>query len=536
MIYKIVVDKQPMTNPSEEKKEYEIDIEELRFKRDVYDSLVITLNEDYVMRRLSLSEYNVLTELDPPIKEPLEDVNIELFEGENYIYLYDMTGNRIVAQYLVKNEFNELYVTQSEMDSAITQSAGKIELKVSQKLEGYATKSEMNSAITQKADEIQQQVNDIETLTEVVKGTTSIELDNCANGNLVELHIYGNNSVFKQKYISDSLLIGDTQYVLGDSRLIITNTPSNSTTSTTQTIELGITEVLRQNGKTYDEYILKDNKAQIIRRINADGTIKSTPTTQDLGSFSIVLKEGKNTIKIQNYTADMEAKFVYKNSYTTAFATSVEMNTKITQTAKEINSEVSRKVGNDEVISRINQSADKILLKGNRISIESTKFKLTDKGNITIENSAFTITKNGEKFMQTDGYGLNFYDLFNSDSKGKILGGIHSSYLTSDPSKNGLEFYGGSAKYIRLSLYDESTGKYNSVIQFDNLNDVPYIRNTASGTIFKSNSYKGITVENGLITGWEIPDGLDFEANNIASISGLKIVNGIIQSISWTKS
>ena len=154
MIYKIVVDKQPMTNPSEEKREYEIDIEELRFKRDVYDSLVITLNEDYVMRRLELGEYNVLTELNPPIKEPLPDLNIELFEGDNYIYLYDMTGNKIVAQYLVKNEFNELYITQSEMNSAIEQSAKAIELSVNQKLVGYSTTEEMNSAITLKANEI----------------------------------------------------------------------------------------------------------------------------------------------------------------------------------------------------------------------------------------------------------------------------------------------------------------------------------------------------------------------------------------------
>lgn len=134
MIYKIVVDKQPMTNPSEEKKEYKIDIEELRFKRDVYDSLVITHDEDYVMRRLELGEYNVLTELNPPIKEPLPDLNIKLFEGDNYIYLYDMTGNRIVAQYLVKNDFNELYVIHSEMNSAIEQSAKAIELSVNGKI------------------------------------------------------------------------------------------------------------------------------------------------------------------------------------------------------------------------------------------------------------------------------------------------------------------------------------------------------------------------------------------------------------------
>ena len=38
MKYKIVVDKQSRTNPSADKKEYIIDIEELRFKGNIYDS------------------------------------------------------------------------------------------------------------------------------------------------------------------------------------------------------------------------------------------------------------------------------------------------------------------------------------------------------------------------------------------------------------------------------------------------------------------------------------------------------------------
>lgn len=135
MIYKIIVDKQPMSNPSEEKKEYEIDIEELRTKHDVYDSLVITYNEDYVMRRLSLNEYKALNILETPIKEPLEGLNIELFEGDNYIYLIDVAGEKLYAEYLVKNEFNQLYVTKSEMNSAINQSATAIELVVNGKFE-----------------------------------------------------------------------------------------------------------------------------------------------------------------------------------------------------------------------------------------------------------------------------------------------------------------------------------------------------------------------------------------------------------------
>lgn len=159
MKYKIVVDKQSRTNPSADKKEYIIDIEELRFKGNVYDSLVITKDEDYVMRRLELTDFYVLKELETPKKEPLENINIELFEGDNYIYLIDMVGNKFYAEYLVKNEFNDIYVTLNQMHSAINQSASEVEIAVNQKLEGYSTTEEMNSAIDVKANEINLEVS-----------------------------------------------------------------------------------------------------------------------------------------------------------------------------------------------------------------------------------------------------------------------------------------------------------------------------------------------------------------------------------------
>lgn len=54
------------------------------------------------MRRLELTDFYVLKELETPIKEPLENINIELFEGDNYIYLIDMVGNKFYAEYLLK--------------------------------------------------------------------------------------------------------------------------------------------------------------------------------------------------------------------------------------------------------------------------------------------------------------------------------------------------------------------------------------------------------------------------------------------------
>lgn len=159
MIYKIIVDKQPSTTPSDEKKEYIVNIEELRCKGGVHDSLIINKDEAHVVRRLSLSEYQVLYVLENEIIEPLTDVNITLFEGDNYIYLMDMIGNKFYAEYIVKNDFTNIYATRNEMNTTITETASTIELSVNQKLTGYATTQEMNATITAKANEINLEVD-----------------------------------------------------------------------------------------------------------------------------------------------------------------------------------------------------------------------------------------------------------------------------------------------------------------------------------------------------------------------------------------
>lgn len=181
MQYKIIVDKQSRTNPSADKKEYVINIEELRTNGNISDSIVITKDEAYVLRRLKLTEYHVLEELESPVKQTLADVKIELFEGDNYIYLIDMTGNKFYAEYLIKNDFTDNYVTKSEMNSAINQSATEIELTVNQKLTGYSTTEQMNSAITIKANEIssevKKKVGNNEIISKINQSAEQIQID-----------------------------------------------------------------------------------------------------------------------------------------------------------------------------------------------------------------------------------------------------------------------------------------------------------------------------------------------------------------------
>lgn len=150
MIYKIIIDKQSRTNPSADRKTYLIDTDELRTNGKISDSIEIEKENAYVIRRLQLSEYHVLTPLKTPIKQKL-NIQVELFEGENYIYLIDMVGNKIYAEYIIKNDFNDIFATKVEMNSAINQSTRGIELSVNQKFESYSTTAEMNAAINVKS-------------------------------------------------------------------------------------------------------------------------------------------------------------------------------------------------------------------------------------------------------------------------------------------------------------------------------------------------------------------------------------------------
>lgn len=241
--------------------------------------------------------------------------------------------------------------------------------KVNKKLESVISevqeKSEKLTEIEQSVDSISQKVSDIEDLTNDVEGVKTITLGNCVEGKLLNLHIYGNNTVFKYLYPSDTLYPSDNLYPSGDSRIVVTDKDNNQTI-----YELGVLDVLRQNDEVCDEFILENGQAKVIRRVNKSGTTKAKEIVEDLGKLEILLKEGTNTITIQNYTAKIKAKWAIKSDYTNVFATKVEMNSEIKQTADSINLEVRKKVDENEVISKINQSAEQIQIEADKISLK----------------------------------------------------------------------------------------------------------------------------------------------------------------------
>lgn len=303
-------------------------------------------------------------------------------------------------------KINQTYILVDKQNQKITQLTNEISEYENKVVE-----------VIQDVDGIAQRVENIADTTRMASGVKEITLEKCIKGYLLNLHIYGNNSVFKYLYPANDLLPSNTLYPHGDSRIIVTDENGNS-----KMYELRVTDVLRANDEVRDEYILENNIARVIRRVNEDGTTKETPEEELIGKYTIYIEQGNNTIKIQNYSARIEARYVQKNSYTDQFATKVEMNSaitqsseqiqskvnktlkddysttqemesKITQTAEEINTEVRKKVGNNEIISKINQSAETVEIQANKISLSGKTLNLAD--NMAITSNNFNVDKNG---------------------------------------------------------------------------------------------------------------------------------------------
>lgn len=286
MKYIIVVDKQPRSNPSAEKRETTIEIEELRRKGDIHDDFKIEKGIARVYRRIGLTKYHVTYVLDKEVIEELGELKISLFKGNNYIYIKDEYNNPMCAEFVIQNEFNDRFVTNLEMSSAIEQNAQQILLNVTQILEGYSDTETTKAMIDIKADEIREEVS-------------------------------------RDYATQDALEQEKTERV-------------QTANSITQTVSL-----------------LKE-------------TVKNDYSTTTQMNSAITQKANEITSSV---SSTYETKTNASNTYATK-AQLTSAKSEIKQTTDSISSTVSKKVGIDEIISRINQSAEKIAISADKIDID----------------------------------------------------------------------------------------------------------------------------------------------------------------------
>lgn len=276
--------------------------------------------------------------------------------------------------------------------------------------------TEQNKRIAQMTltlEEIKSEIGEIADVTITAEGNGTITMQNINESEPIKIIVKPVGKDFSYLYPSSHLYPGANTFTK-TRKIVFKNTTDNTTREYTISRDL-----FYLSTTTYDEFVLdyENQECYVIHRVgkNADGTnyALQTENTEYFDYPTINLTDGDYTITLSEPTSYIFARLMTKNLYTSQFTTKVEANSKIEQSANQILSTVSQsyatkgelnssvssinqttnsielqvqqKVGNNEIISKINQSAE-------TITIDASKINLN--GYLTISNANATYATN----------------------------------------------------------------------------------------------------------------------------------------------
>ena len=184
----------------------------------------------------------------------------------------------------------------------------------------------------------------------------------------------------------------------------------------------------------------EDISAEILRATTAESSLSSR-ITQNSNSITLeASKVNKITESIEDIDSDI-------NTINSSMSTISESVASLKITADSIQQSVSKKVGEDELISKINMSSEAIKLSSNRLIVDSNNFSLDKNGNVALSGdiigSSGQFTKSFEIDIPVEDP-FNHFDgrwIFNADTNGVHMGlvsdEINNTLLL---NKNGIAF------------------------------------------------------------------------------------------------
>lgn len=395
-----------------------------------------------------------------------DSYNVKIFDKTyNCLMLND---EQLITQGLEENihtdrpEKSETdYTKADKTDRKINQTTLIVD-KQNQKIEALVTSNDdlnkKTAELRVDVDKIAGEISDIADVTITAEGNGTISLENIEESEPILIKIHPQTNDLTPLYLDDNIYLSDELY-MHDREVYFKNTTDNTE------IVYNIPSNLYYLDGIYDEFVLdyENQRCYIthrIEKINGVKQYKAIETTEELEYPTIRLTEGDYTITIPyNLTTYIYARLMSKNIYTSQFATKVEVNSNITQTANDItletnkklenystttemnsaitvkaneitssvsetyetksnasqqysnikqttdsiSTEVGRKVGNDEVISKINQSSEAVTILANKLGltandilnlIAGNAINLSSK-NITIQSNNFNVDSNG---------------------------------------------------------------------------------------------------------------------------------------------
>lgn len=370
----------------------------------IVDNQIMNFNDrsDYlqdILTRLDGLEYFINDYSSPGITyyDLCDRYNVKI--GENNYSCVMLNDEINVTQGLEEKVYTEMpqtsetdYTKADKTDRKINQTYLIVD-KQNQEITALVSKTDDLSTKTAQlrldVDTIEGQISDIADITITVEGVGTLVMDNINESEPIYIKIYPKLGDVTSLYPAEDLYPSDNLY------------PTDKTlhfhcTSEEYDIDYKLPRDLYWlNSDVYDEFVLDYDKKEcyVLKRVgileNGDKYALPNSIRENIEYPTIRLISGDYEVSlIGQPTAYLYVRLMVQNIYTTQFATKVEMTSKITQTKDEIDLEVSRKVGNDEVISKINQTPETITIQASKVNIG---------GVITAINNNTTTTINGDK-------------------------------------------------------------------------------------------------------------------------------------------
>ena len=463
---------------------YENGVESFKFGDDTGNNLWINQENMYIVEENEVKNiYNQLKGLETysfegkVIIDPALDVGDKIIiDGKSVIYqgeadfqtrfISEISSKISIKQ---KQETTVKTTSQKVLNRRVQSSIDEINGKITQVVQETTANTEKLSKHEQTLDSITDTLSSVETTVETVdnKVDTAQSTADTANQNAQNAQKTANDAVTQittttQKVTEiEQTVDGITQSVSNVEEKIETvetkadNAQKSANTANTNATNAQNTANSINDNLTTNYYTKTETNSEINQKADEiSSTVSKTYSTK-----TETTQAKQDAINSANASTDEKLE---------DYSTTEEMNSTITQKADEINSTVSKKVGKNEIISTINQSAESAkinankiqlsandilnLLAGNTINIQSRNIKIASdnfnvdsNGNI-IANSAtlknVTIT-DGTIKLKSDDYALGVFRLQGTDKAfeaGASGLAIHSSSGSSNITDEGISY------------------------------------------------------------------------------------------------
>nr|WP_308496103.1 phage tail spike protein [uncultured Agathobacter sp.] len=272
-----------------------------------------------------------------------------------------------------------------------------------------------------------------------------------------------------------------------------------------------------------------------------DEKLKNYSTTTEMQS-ALTVEAGKISAKVsETYETKENATQKITDANNALESYKREANAAIELNANAIKSKVTA----DDVTSQIEQSAEAIRCQAKKISWKSDSSEMTEDGKLSCQGAeisgTFKQVHGGKKSIDINN---NEVKVFSWQNNGNFAGALGSVYVK-NTGRDKVALWCDNNDIVSIGCQQEEgdtpNANIDAVIQIDAKTykeQTPWIRNTASGKLFPENK-EGVTVENGLIKGWDIEyasgtmsliSGLSWNNNGITKVErcNITIKNGII--------